>query len=136
MSLEKPRRTAAENKEAAEGATPVASRSKARTPMKAASGWSTVLVSLRGIDEAREQAADGRASQYAAMRTLARERRSEVLDYLRANAEPDGWRKPSEVTAFGTFTVDCTPSALRVLRHAPHVQSIVRVADTPLRVIR
>jgi hypothetical protein len=107
---------------------------KVRTSSRSTAAWSKVLVSLRVMEDVRS--GEGRTAQYNAMRTLARERRAEVLNYLREHAEPDAWRKPGEVTSFGTFTVDCRPSGLRVLRHAPHVESVVPVGSTPMRVIR
>ncbi len=135
MSAEQPKQSTggAGAVEDAGGASPL--RSKARTPAKSGA-WITVLVSLRAIDEAAAAGPVGRAERYAALRTLARTQRDELLGWLRANAEPDSWRKPSEVTAFGTFTLDCRPAGLRVLRHAPHVLSVVRTGDAPLHVIR
>lgn len=123
---------AAENVPGAGAAGPL--RSKARTPARGAA-WSSVLVSLRAIDEAGSEETS-RAERYGALRALARTQRDELLAWLRTNAEADSWRKPGEVTAFGTFTLDCRPAGLRALRHAPHVLSVVRTGDAPLHLVR
>lgn len=110
-------------------------RTPEQTDERAPARWISVLVSLRGIEEAAQTAGD-RATKRTAMLTVANARRAELLAYLRAEAPPDAWRAPSEVTAFGTFSLECTRHGLRILRHAPHVESVMRTDDTQLELIR
>jgi len=128
-------RSAAQARAAAVQAPVSAIRAPEHAAERATARWIPVLVSLRGREEGAQRGGDRAARREAALR-VAREQRAELLAYLRTEAPPDAWRAPSEVTAFGTFTLECTRHGLRVLRHAPHVESLTRTDNAPLELIR
>ncbi len=93
-----------------------------------------VMVALRGLEAASASGVD-RAAKYAAMRSAAKEGRSAVVAWLKVQDVKGQYKRISEATAFGTFTLECTPAVVRLLKHAPGVQSVTRVSDVPLEVL-
>lgn len=93
-----------------------------------------VLVVLRGVDKAAA-GEDDRVSKHAAMRAAARDGRNRVVAWLREQNVEGQYKRVSEPTAFGTFTVECSAGVVRKLKRAPGVQSVVRVSDVPLEVV-
>jgi hypothetical protein len=85
---------------------------------------------LRGIEAPRS--AEDRAAKSAAMKAQARKGRMELLEWLRAQNVRSGYKHVSQPTAFGTFTLECTPEVMALLRGAPNVASVTRVNDVPL----
>ena len=103
-----------------------------------AAGYLPVMVSLHCVNQVRASEgapASGRGRQYAAMRALAREQRNEVVGWLEQQGLAEQFKRVSEVTAFGTFTLEVTPGVMRTLPSAPHVESVTRVGDLPLKLI-
>ena len=93
-----------------------------------------VMVALRGMDKAAASA-DDRVSKHAAMRAAAKEGRSSVVAWLKKQDVEGQYKRVSEPTAFGTFTMECSAGVVRKLKRAPGVQSVVRVSDVPLEVV-
>jgi hypothetical protein len=93
-----------------------------------------VMVALRGIEKAAASG-DDRVSKHAAMRAAAKEGRNRVVAWLREQNVEGQYKRVSEPTAFGTFTVECSATVVRKLKRAPGVQSVVRVSDVPLEIV-
>lgn len=93
-----------------------------------------VMVALRGMEQA-SASGDDRVAKHAAMRAAAREGRARVVAWLKEQDVQGQYKRVSEATAFGTFTVECSPAVVRLLKRAPGVQSVTRVSDTPLEVV-
>ncbi len=93
-----------------------------------------VMVALRGMDKAAA-GEDDRVAKYAAMRAAAKEGRSRVLAWLKQQDVEGQYKRASETTAFGTFTIECSAGVVRKLKRAPGVQSVVRVSDVPLEAV-
>ncbi len=91
-----------------------------------------VMVALAGIDGGRGNARD---EKYQSMRALAKERRDRVVAWLAEQDVRGEYKRVSQPTAFGTFTLECTPNVMRLLRRAPHVESVTRVDDVPLELV-
>lgn len=97
-----------------------------------------VMVALRLPEPARLSeggAAVGRGKQYAAMRAAARAQRNAVVEWLVEQGLRDQVKKVSEVTAFGTFTLECSAGVCESLGNAPNVESVTKVGDLPLKLI-
>lgn len=93
-----------------------------------------VMVALRGMEAASAGGAD-RAAKHAAMRAAAKEGRSGVVAWLKEQNVQGQYKRVSEATAFGTFTLECSPAVVRLLKRAPGVQSVTRISDLPLEVL-
>lgn len=95
-----------------------------------------VLVSLRGIEAENENGAPmDRQTRLNAMKARSRAARDRVLAWLREQNVKGDYKHVSQPTAFGSFTMECTPELLRVVRRAPGVESVTRVNDVPLQLI-
>lgn len=92
-----------------------------------------VMVALRGMEQASANG-DDRAAKHAAMRAASREGRARVVAWLKEQDVQGQYKRVSEATAFGTFTLECSPAVVRLLKRAPGVQSVTRVSDMPLEV--
>lgn len=95
-----------------------------------------VLVSLHRIESSvGDEAYSDRSARYAALQSMGRAARDEVLTWLRDQGYKSGYKHVSQVTVFGTFTVECTSEVMAALRRAPGVFSVTRVSDVPLELI-
>lgn len=93
-----------------------------------------VMVALRGVQEAGASGTD-RATKFAAMKRAAKEGRGKVVAWLKEQDVQGQYKRVSEATAFGTFTLECSAAVVRLLNRAPGVESVTRVSDLPLEVV-
>lgn len=111
-------------------------RPQARAARKPQSQFVQVLVALRGVEIENETGAPmDRQARLNAMKAHSKAAREAVLAWLREQGVKGSYKHVSQPTAFGSFTLECTPEVMRLLRRAPGVASVTRVNDVPLQLI-
>jgi hypothetical protein len=94
-----------------------------------------VMVALSGINEVAR--IDGtRAEKIGAMKAAAKQGRDRVVHWLGEQDVRGEYKRVSQPTSFGTFTMECTPRVTELVRRGPGVESAERVADLPLEALR
>lgn len=102
-----------------------------------------VMVALRGFGEgvaastAEAGATDyaARRAQYGTRKAEAKSLRDETVVWLKTNKGSGSYRRVSEATVFGTFTLEATPDLVTLLAGAPHVESVSPVDEVPVTLL-
>ncbi len=128
-----------------ESMTNSSATTKATNPVRPAKAAKVkVMVALCGFGDSGAASSSGesvasdyatRRAQYGQRKVEAKRLRDEVVAWLKAHKGSGSYRRVSEATVFGTFTLEATPDLVALLAGAPHVESVAPVDEVPMTLL-